>query len=123
MEYLGFIFGIFGLMAYLEISTLKKRIDDLERQLTKMQGTSYHEDRKALLQVAGSYIGKKVNIDLKEDHEDVDIFNYGNTKHGSNVILDADDEWLLLRIETPKGNKEKLIRMESIERISVIKEE
>ncbi|MBR4163741.1 MAG: hypothetical protein IKR11_09480 [Solobacterium sp.] len=122
MEYIGFVFGIFGFMAYLQISSLKGRIDDLERELTKMKGTSYHEDRKALLQAAGSYIGQKVNIDLKEDHEDVDIFNYGNTKHGSNMILDADEEWILLQIETPKGTKEKLIRMESVERISVIKE-
>ena len=42
---------------------------------------------------------------------------YGNTKHGSNTILDADEEWMLVRIETPKGTKEKLIRMESIARI------
>ena len=35
MEVLGFIFGIFGLMAYLESSSLKKRVDELERELTK----------------------------------------------------------------------------------------
>lgn len=61
-----------------------------------------------------------MNIDLKEDHEDVDIINYGNTKHGSNTVLDADNEWLLVRIETPKKTVEKLIRMESVERISLI---
>ena len=45
MEYLGYIFGIFGLLAYLQLSELKKRISDLEEELTKMKGTSYHEDR------------------------------------------------------------------------------
>ena len=39
MEYLGFILGVFGLMAYMQLSTLKGRIDELERELTKMKGT------------------------------------------------------------------------------------
>ena len=76
MQYIGFIFGIFGLLAYLELSSLKKRISDLERQMTAMQGTSYHEDRKALVKVARSCFNQKVNIDLKEDHQDVDIMMY-----------------------------------------------
>lgn len=122
MEYAAFIFGIFGLMAYMQVSSLKGRIDEMERQLTQMKGTSYHEDRTALAQAAKNYINKAVNIDLKEDHEDFDIMNYGNTKHGTNTILDADNEWLLVRIETTKAVKTKLLRMESIERISVIKE-
>ena len=58
---------------------------------------------------------------MKEDQEDVDILNYGNSKHGKNIILDCDEEWLLLKIESAKGVKTKLIRMESVERISVIK--
>lgn len=122
MEYAAFIFGIFGLMAYMQVSSLKGRIDEMERQLTQMKGTSYHEDRTALLQAAKTYMNKAVNIDLKEDHGDIDIMNYGNTKHGTNTILDADNEWLLVRIETPKAVKTKLLRMESIERISVIRE-
>ncbi len=122
MEYLGFIFGIFGLMAYLQVSSLKNRISELERELTKMKGTSFHEDRTALVQAAKTYTGQTVDIELKEDHEDIDIINYGNTKHGYNTILDADEDWLLVEVGTPKGTKRKLIRMESVERISVIKE-
>ena len=41
MQYVAFAFAIFGFLAYLELSSLKKRIDELERQLTKMQGTSF----------------------------------------------------------------------------------
>ena len=121
METLGFIFGIFGLLAYLQLSSLKKRVDELERELTRTKGTSYHEDRTALMNAAKSYIGETVDIDLKEDHLDIDLISYGNTKHGSNTILDADEEWVKVRIESPKGVKVKLIRMESIERISVIR--
>ncbi|MBR0473834.1 MAG: hypothetical protein IJJ19_02435 [Erysipelotrichaceae bacterium] len=120
MEVLGFIFGIFGLMAYLESSSLKKRVDELERELTKIKGTSFHEDRTTLVQAVNTYVGKKVNIEMKEDHGDMDIINYGNSKYGSITVLDSDDEWLLIHIESPKENMDKLIRLESIERISLI---
>ena len=123
MEIIAYVFGIFGLMAYLETSSLKKRVSVLERELTRTKGTSYHEDRSSLVEAARSYIGKKVRIDLGEDQEDMDIVMYGNTKHGSNTILDVDEEWLTVRVDTPKGSKEKLIRMESVVRISVAPEE
>ena len=119
MQYIAFVFGIFGFMAYLQISSLKKKVADLERELTGVKGTSYQKERSALLQIVRSYIGKKVDIELKEDHQDVDIVNYGNSKYGSNIILDVDDEWVLLRIESKKGKKDKLIRLESVNRISM----
>ena len=125
MEYMGiigFIFGIFGLLAYFEVPKLKSRVTDLERELTKMQGTSFHEDRAALQEAAKNYIGQPVKLELDEDHGDVDIMMYGNTKHGTNEILDVDGEWLLVRVVTPKGTKEKLIRMESVARIGVVGE-
>ena len=118
MEYLGFIFGIFGLLAYLQISPLKRRMDKLEEELTRTKGTSFHKDRQSLMSVIRSYTGEKVILTLKEDYMDVDIVSYGNTKHGSNTILDADEDWMLIRIETPKGYKQKLIRLESIQSVS-----
>lgn len=118
MEYLGFIFGIFGLLAYLQISPLKRRMDKLEEELTRTKGTSFHEDRQSLMNAVRSYTGEKVILTLKEDYMDADIVSYGNTKHGSNTILDADEDWMLIRIETSKGNKQKLIRMESIQSVS-----
>ena len=120
MEYVAFVFGIFGLISYLQVSSLKGRIDALERQLAKMEGTSYREERMSLLQMVQERVGMPVKIDLKEDHEDTDIVMYGNTRHGSNTILDADEDWLLVRVEGPKGTKEKLIRMESVERIRTV---
>ena len=120
---LGFIFGVMGMMAYLEVSKLKNRLAQMERELTRMQGTSFHADRSALVAAAKSYVGRQVNLELEEDHEDVDVVMYGNTKHGANTILDVDDDWLLVRVDTPKGSKEKLIRMESVERIAVLAEE
>ncbi len=122
MEYIGFVFGIFGLLAYVQLSSLKNRVAALEEQLAKTEGTPAYEDRAALLQAAKSYVGKRVRLELKEDQNDVDIAMYGNTKHGSNTILDADGDWMLVRIETPKGIKEKLIRLGSLHRISLIGE-
>lgn len=122
MQYAAFVFGIFGMLAYVELSALKKRISELERQLTGMQGTAYHEERQGLLKAVRELTGRKVNIDLKEDYEDPDIIMYGNTKHGSNTVLDADNEWILIRIDTPKGSKTKLIRMEALERIAEVRE-
>lgn len=118
MQYIAFVFGIFGFLAYLEISSLKKRITDLERELTKVKGTSYQENHSSLLHVVSSYIGQKVIINFKEDYQDVDVVTYGNSKYGSNTVLDVDDEWVLLRIESKRGTKEKLIRLEAISRIS-----
>jgi hypothetical protein len=122
MEVIGFIFGIFGLIAYLEIPSLKRQIENLEREMSRTRGTSYHVDRTALVQATKSYIGKKVNIDLKEDHKDVDIINYGNMKYGKITILDADGEWVLIIVENKKKNVKKLIRVDSIEGISVLAE-
>ena len=122
MEYIGIVFGIFGLLAYLELSSLKKRVTALEEELAGITGTSSYEERRALLDAVETYIGKQVILDLKEDCEDVDIIMYGNSKHGTNTILDADDDWLLVRIDSAKGSKEKLIRAGSVQRISLVNE-
>ncbi len=117
MEYIGFVFGIFGLLAYLQISELKNRVAELERQLTATKGTSFHYDRQSLIKVIKAYMGQSVIIDLKEDQMDVDITMYGNTNHGSNTIVDVDEEWVLVHIESAKGNMDKLLRLESIRKI------
>ncbi len=122
MEYIGIVFGIFGLLAYVELSSLKKRVVTLEEELARIAGTSSFEERRALLDAVDAYIGKQVLLDLKEDFEDADIVMYGNSKHGTNTILDADGDWLLVRIDSAKGSKEKLIRAGAIQRISLVNE-
>ena len=122
MQYAAFVFAIFGFMAYLQQSSLQKRVAELERELTKMKGTSYADSREELIRAARSYIGQKVRLALKEDYPDADILMYGNTKHGTNTILDADGDWILVRIDSAKGSKEKLIRAGSVQRISLVSE-
>ena len=119
MEYAAFVFAIFGLMAYLQVTSLKNRVKALEEQLAKIGGTTQFEERAGLQKAARSYLGKEVRLELKEEHVDPDITMYGNTKHGSNTILDVDEEWLLVHVCTPKGEKDKLIRLGSVSRISL----
>lgn len=122
MEYVGIVFGIFGLLAYVELFSLKKRVVALEEELAGIAGTASYEERRSLRDAVSGYIGKQVKLELKEDCEDVDIMMYGNTKHGSNTILDADGEWILVRVDSAKGSKEKLIRVGSVQRISLVNE-
>lgn len=123
MEYAGFVFGIFGLLAYIQLSSLKKRVAALEEELAGIAGTPSFEERSALLDAVEAYIGKQVILELKEDCGDADIVMYGNSKHGTNTILDADRDWILVRIDSAKGSKEKLIRAGSVQRISLLREE
>ena len=115
---IGFIFGIFGLLAYLEQSSMKKRIMELERALAAVEGTSYSENARSFVKAAEAYIGKDVKIEFKEDCGDFDIINYGNTKHGSCIINDVDGEWMIVRVVTSKKSFDKLIRTDSVLRIS-----
>ena len=119
MEYAAFVFAIFGLMAYLQVTSLKNRVKALEEQLAKIGGTPQFEERAGLQKAARAYLGKAVKLELKEEQEDPDISMYGNTKHGSNTILDVDEEWMLVHVCTPKGEKDKLIRLGSVSRISL----
>ena len=106
MEYIGIVFGIFGILAYVEVFSLKRRLEKLEEMLAKTEGTSFYDERKDLVKAARSYIGKTVNIELKEDHEDADIVMYGNSKYGTNTIVDVDEDWMLVHIKSKKGDNE-----------------
>ena len=117
MEYAAFAFAVFGLMAYLQVSSLKNRVTVLEEQLAGMKGTALHEERAGLQRAARALLGQSVELELKEDQEDTDIVMYGNTKHGSNTILDVDEEWMLIHVCTPRGEKDKLIRLGSVQSI------
>ena len=77
MEYAAFVFAIFGFMAYMQLSSLQKRVNELERALTSMNGTSYAKSREDLIAAARAYIGQNVRLELKEDCADADIMIVG----------------------------------------------
>ena len=65
-------------------------------------------------------IGQQVKISFKEDCWDSDVISYGNTK-GKNVILDADENWILVEITTPKKTLQKIFRIDSIDGLTLVK--
>ncbi len=116
---LGFIFGLLGFMAFLSESDLKKRIKRLEDELSQIKGTSYSVSKESLGKIAYGYIGKQVDISFKEDCWDPDVLTYGNTK-GKNVIIDADDNWILVEITTPKKVLLRIFRLDSIDGLTAV---
>lgn len=116
---LGFIFGLMGFMAFLSESDLKKRIKRLEDELTQIKGTSFSVSKESLAGIASGYIGKQVIISFKEDCWDPDVLTYGNTK-GKNVIMDADDNWILVEITTPKKVILRIFRLDSIDGLTAV---
>lgn len=118
MEYLGLIFGIFGLCAFAEVTGLKKRLRALEDQMAKTKGTTQYEERQSLFQQVQNNLGQKVKLSFKNGLGDIDVLNYGSNKNGSVTVMDTDGEWVQLLLEGPKGNKEKLIRLSNISGIT-----
>lgn len=51
-----------------------------------------------------------------------DVITYGNTKRGKNVILDADDNWILVEVTTSKNTLQKIFRLDSIDGLTLVKE-
>ncbi len=118
MGTLGFVFGIFGLLAYLQTSSLKSRIADLERQMRQIEGTDYAETKKSLAEAAKGYVGQNIQLGFKEDEEDPDVL-VSNMKAGMCKLMDADEDWLLVRVTHHGAVREKLIRIDSIKSISI----
>lgn len=120
MNYVTFVFVIFGFLVYCEQSSLKKRIRKIEEQLTVTRGTSYFQSKESLKKLAQSYIGKNVQINLREEMENLEVVINGKVKGGTNVILDVDDEWMIVRITGPKKSFEKLLRLTAVESLTVV---
>lgn len=99
---------------------MKKRIKRLEDELSSTKGTSYSLSKEALAKLAAEYKNNRVKIEFKEDCWDSDVITYGNTK-GKNVILDSDESWILVEITTHKTTLRKLLRLDSIAGLTLIK--
>lgn len=121
MGIIGFVFGILGFTAFCSQSSLKSRIKRLEDELSSMKGSSYSLSRESIAGYASQNKGKRVKISFKEDCADTDVIMYGNPK-GSNVILDSDDSWILVEITSPKKTVRKLLRIDSIDGLTLINE-
>ncbi|MBR2806913.1 MAG: hypothetical protein IKE18_09085 [Oscillospiraceae bacterium] len=122
MEYVAFIFAIFGFFAYIELSKLKNRVNDLEAQLSKVKGTSHFESAQTIKKLVEQNLGRRVYLNLREGYEDQEIYMAVYQKREI-VMVDADGGWILVNVGSPKGTLEKLIRVESIQSIDVVSDE
>ena len=120
LVYVALVFGLMGVFAFCSQSDLKKRIKRLEDELASTKGSSYALSKESLAKFARENIGQQVKISVKEDCWDSDVISYGNTK-GKNVILDADENWILVEITTPKKTLQKIFRIDSIDGLTLVK--
>ena len=90
-----------------------------KKNYRKSKEQTIKKSAQSLYTMVQSYIGQPVIIQLKEDYLDGDVLGYGNSKHGSNTILEVDPEWVLVLIKSKKEEKKKLIRLHSIDSISL----
>ncbi len=120
LVYVALVFGLMGVFAFCSQSDLKKRIKRLEDELASTKGSSYALSKESLAKFAKENIGQQVKISFKEDCWDSDVISYGNTK-GKNVILDADENWILVEITTPKKTLQKIFRIDSIDGLTLVK--
>ena len=120
LVYVALVFGLMGVFAFCSQSDLKKRIKRLEDELASTEGSSYALSKESLAKFARENIGQQVKISFKEDCWDSDVISYGNTK-GKNVILDADENWILVEITTPKKTLQKIFRIDSIDGLTLVK--
>ncbi len=118
---LGFVFGLMGIAAFCEQPGLKKRIKRLEDELSLMKGSSYCREKESFAKLAAEYTGRRVKISFKEDCADYDVIAYGNAK-GRNVILDADESWILVEITASGKKMQKLFRIDSIDALTLVNE-
>ena len=120
LVYVALVFGLMGVFAFCSQSDLKKRIKRLEDELASTKGSSYALSKESLAKFARENNGQQVKISFKEDCWDSDVISYGNTK-GKNVILDADENWILVEITTPKKTLQKIFRIDSIDGLTLVK--
>lgn len=107
--------AVLGLLAFLQVSAISAKIRRMERSERENPhlGRSGVDDMRKIL---ASYIGKEVSLDFYDEEEEMDLLCAG--KHEKTILLDIDEKWAMIRFETPKKQKDKLIRISSIKGVS-----
>lgn len=108
--------AIFGLIAFLQVSAISaklRRMERSERGNLHLGGSNVEDD---MIKILTPYIGKEVSLDFYEEEEDMDLLCAG--KQEKTILLDIDTKWAMVRKETPKKHKDKLIRISSIKGVA-----
>lgn len=116
MDLLYKIWAFFGFLAFIQMGGIYTRIRRKERSESGNMHTERSSVKDDMAKILAPYIGKEVSLDFYEDEGDMDLLFMD--KHDKSILLDIDPKWVLMRIETPKEHKEKLIRISSIKGVA-----
>ena len=114
------LWAFFGFLAFIQVCSLSSRLRKTERSINSEPNTLRSSMKDDMRQILNPYIGKEIEtIDFYED-EETDIF-YG-VKQNQFFLEDIDEKWALLKVITPKYEKQELIRISSIKGVTFVEE-
>ena len=114
------LWAFFGFWAFIQVCSLSSRLRKTERSINSEPNTLRSSMKDDMRQILNPYIGKEIEtIDFYED-EETDIFY--DVKQNQFFLEDIDEKWALLKVITPKYEKQELIRISSIKGVTFVEE-
>ena len=114
------LWAFFGFLAFIQVCGISSRLRKTERSINSEPNTLRSSMKDDMRQILNPYIGKEIeDIDFYED-EETDIFY--DVKQNRFFLEDIDEKWALLKVITPKYEKQELIRISSIKGVTFVEE-
>lgn len=114
------LWAFLGFLAFIQVCSLSSRLRKTERSINSEPNTLRSSMKDDMRQILNPYIGKEIEtIDFYED-EETDIFY--DVKQNQFFLEDIDEKWALLKVITPKYEKQELIRISSIKGVTFVEE-
>lgn len=114
------LWAFFGFLAFIQVCSLSSRLRKTERSINSEPNTLRSSMKDDMRQILNPYIGKEIEtIDFYED-EETDIFY--DVKQNQFFLEDIDEKWALIKVITPKYEKQELIRISSIKGVTFVEE-
>ena len=114
------LWAFFGFLAFIQVCSLSSRLRKTERSINSEPNTLRSSMKDDMRQILNPYIGKEIeDIDVYED-EETDIFY--DVKQNQFFLEDIDEKWALIKVITPKYEKQELIRISSIKGVTFVEE-
>ena len=114
------LWAFLGFLAFIQVCSLSSRLRKTERSINSEPNTLRSSMKDDMRQILNPYIGKEIeDIDFYED-EETDIFY--DVKQNQFFLEDIDEKWALIKVITPKYEKQELIRISSIKGVTFVEE-
>ncbi|MDY3797376.1 MAG: hypothetical protein SOZ81_11840, partial [Agathobacter sp.] len=99
------LWAFFGFLAFIQVCGISSRLRKTERSINSEPNTLRSSMKDDMRQILNPYIGKEIEtIDFYED-EETDIFY--DVKQNRFFLEDIDEKWALLKVITPKYEKQE----------------